>query len=116
MLRRIHLPGGSIAALAVFLVIAFAASTSAALADTKEANCSGQWCKITCATVNADAHCEGHGGSLATCTCRGETHGGSTHVKCTTGDTCDKECEDGTRPGGNCNLGKPQCVCTGVRH
>jgi hypothetical protein len=41
--------------------------------------------------------------------------GASTHVKCTTGETCDKECEAGTRPGGNCNMGKPQCVCTDVQ-
>jgi hypothetical protein len=86
-----------------------------ALADTKEITCSSQWCKIMCNTVNAEVRCEGHGGTLASCTCRGEKMGASTHVKCTTGETCDKECEAGTRPGGNCNMGKPQCVCTDVQ-
>jgi hypothetical protein len=86
-----------------------------AFADTKEATCSSQWCKITCNTVKADAHCEGHSNTLATCTCRGEKNGGSVQVKCTAGDTCDKQCGGGTRPGGNCNMGKTQCVCTDVK-
>jgi hypothetical protein len=105
-----------VALVAAVLLGTAAVHADSASADTKEVTCSSQWCKITCNTVTADAHCEGTSNNLASCTCRGEKNGGATNVKCTTGETCDKQCGAGTRPGGNCNMGKPQCVCTDVRN
>jgi hypothetical protein len=103
----------SSALLCVALLFAVSASAALAREDTKEVTCGHQWCKVTCNSVKATAHCQGNQKEAVLCACFGEKAGGSIAVSgCRKPgkEECSKTCAKG-HPDGSCGTYGAACYC-----